>query len=59
MNKTSHSKAKRPTQATHPETQRQPAKTGTPGSESSKAQSGAKDTRNAHDKDGNGAQRAR
>jgi hypothetical protein len=51
--------AKPPTQAAHPETKHPRAKTGTPGSESSKAKGSAKDARSAHDKDGNSQQRAR
>ena len=45
-------------QATHPETRRT-AKRGTPGTESSKVSSTAKDVRSGHDKDGNSQQRAR
>jgi len=56
MPKQPSQKAKPPTQAAHPETQRQRGKTGTPGSESSKVRTSAKDTRNAHDKDGNSEQ---
>jgi hypothetical protein len=44
---------------THPETQHSRPKSGTPGTESSKAKGGAQDARTAHDKDGNGQQRGR
>ena len=56
MNKQPIQKPKPPTQAAHPEMQRQAGKTGTPGSESSKVRDRAKDARNAHDKDGNSEQ---
>jgi hypothetical protein len=59
MNKRPNEKAKPRPATTHPETQRRDAKTGTPGSEASKAPSGAKDVRSAHDKDGNSEQRGR
>jgi len=59
MTKRTTEKAKPKTRTAHPETQPQRAKTGAPGSESSKVQQGARDVRSAHDKDGNGEQRAR
>jgi len=59
MKKRPIEKAKNPTQAAHPETQRQRPRSGPPGSESSKAPSDAKDGRTAHDKDGNSEQKAR
>jgi len=61
MNKRSNGKAQpsHASHASHPETKVRRAATGTPGTESSKVQSTGKDLRNAHDKDGNSAQRAR
>jgi hypothetical protein len=59
MTKPKTEKAKPKTRTAHPETQPQRAKTGAPGSESSKVRDGARDVRSAHDKDGNGEQRAR
>jgi len=59
MTKQNREKVKPQTQAAHPETQQPRLKTGTPGSESSKVPSRAKDVRNAHDKDGNSEQRSR
>ncbi|MEI9942567.1 MAG: hypothetical protein WDO69_35585 [Pseudomonadota bacterium] len=60
MNKRPNGKSKPPTQAAHPETQHHPrAKTGAPGSESSKTRNRAKDVRSAHDQDGNSELRGR
>ncbi len=44
-------------QGSHPETKKEPKKTGTPGTESSEAQGTARDERNRHDQDGNSQQR--
>jgi hypothetical protein len=59
MTKRPNEKTKPRSPTTHPETERREPKTGTPGSEASKARSGAKDVRSAHDKDGNSEQRER
>jgi hypothetical protein len=59
MNKQSKANAKPPAQGSHPETRQPRPKSGTPGTESSKAKGAAKDARNTHDKDGNSQQRAR
>jgi len=58
MSKRAQVKPKSASQASHPETKNS-AKTGVPGSESSKVRNGGKDVRSAHDKDGNGEQRGR
>jgi len=55
-----HTESRKPAiQGGKPETKPQGAKPSVPGSESSKAQGGAKDVRSAHDKDGNSQQRGR
>ncbi|HEX2671228.1 MAG TPA: hypothetical protein VHM25_10180 [Polyangiaceae bacterium] len=59
MNQRTKPNAKPSTQSAHPEMQHSRPKTGTPGSEQSKAKGTAKDARNVHDKDGNSQQRAR
>jgi hypothetical protein len=60
MNKQhSKSNAKPEAQGSHPETRQARPKSGTPGTESSKAKGVAKDARSTHDKDGNSQQRAR
>jgi len=59
MNQRTKPNAKPASHAAHPETQHSRPKTGTPGTEQSKAKSDAKDVRNVHDKDGNSQQRAR
>jgi len=59
MNKQPKSSSKPAAHGSHPEMRHPKPKTGTPGTESSKAKGGAKDVRTAHDKDGNSAQRAR
>jgi hypothetical protein len=47
------------THTAHPETQKPRPKSGTPGTESSKAQGNARDVRNRHDQDGNEEQARR
>ena len=59
MSKRQTEKAKPKTRTAHPETRQQRAKTGAPGSESSKVRHGARDVRSAGDKDGNSEQRER
>jgi hypothetical protein len=59
MNQRTKPNAKPSTHTAHPEMQHSRPKTGTPGTEQSKAKGSAKDGRNAQDKDGNSQRRAR
>jgi hypothetical protein len=59
MTKRTTEKSKTATAGAHPEMQRSRAKTGAPGSASSKARQTKKDVRSNQDKDGNSEQLAR